>query len=232
MSSRYLRPKLRISIIVFSILCFPPYVAPAQNKKPPLTNIDIINMTKAGVDDSIIIRAIQTSETNFDVSPNGLIQLKKAKVKKKIIEIMQQVATNRDSAEMQLPASQIRTQHADHFTIDLKKCEIAPDRLPTCYFTVTNNGQESGFNIRTNQAVLIDDLGKANVGIFAQVDKSGAGSRISPGISVPASISFDMVSDTATKVVRLKIRLHITEPWIQPWIEFRNIPLEAASTKK
>ncbi len=78
-----LRVKRSLSIAIIGILYLAPYHISAQNKKPPLTNIDIINMTKERVDDTIIIRAIQTSETNFDVTPNGLIQLKRGKVKKK-----------------------------------------------------------------------------------------------------------------------------------------------------
>jgi hypothetical protein len=51
----------------------------AQTQKA-LTNDDIVNMTKQGFDASLIIKAIQTSETNFDVSPQALIGLKNAGV--------------------------------------------------------------------------------------------------------------------------------------------------------
>ena len=57
----------------------------AQQPKP-LTNNDVIRMVQEKVDEDLIMRAIRTSDTNFDVSPDGLIQLKKGKVKKPILQ--------------------------------------------------------------------------------------------------------------------------------------------------
>lgn len=59
----------------------------AQVSKP-LTNADIVNMTKAGLNESLIAKAIETQETDFDVSPSALIELKKAGVSQDIIELM------------------------------------------------------------------------------------------------------------------------------------------------
>ena len=42
----------------------------------PLTNSDIVKMVRAGLPESVIVREIQTSEPNFNATPDGLISLK------------------------------------------------------------------------------------------------------------------------------------------------------------
>jgi hypothetical protein len=61
--------------------------AGAQTRKP-LTNQDIINMTKQGFDAPLIIKAIQTSETDFDVSAQGLLELKNSGVDSSVMDAM------------------------------------------------------------------------------------------------------------------------------------------------
>lgn len=41
-----------------------------------LTNSDVVKMVNAGIPESVIVREIQVSETNFNASPDGLIKLK------------------------------------------------------------------------------------------------------------------------------------------------------------
>jgi hypothetical protein len=59
----------------------------AQTQKP-LTNADILNMTKQGFEPSLIVKDIQTSSTDFDTSPQALIDLKTASVDKSVMEAM------------------------------------------------------------------------------------------------------------------------------------------------
>jgi hypothetical protein len=59
----------------------------AQGKKP-ITNADIVAMVKAGLPENTIVVAIQQSPTNFDTSPQALIELKNQGVSPKIIEAM------------------------------------------------------------------------------------------------------------------------------------------------
>jgi hypothetical protein len=42
-----------------------------------LTNAGVVKMVKAGVPESVVLREIQMSRTNFDTSPNGLVELRK-----------------------------------------------------------------------------------------------------------------------------------------------------------
>lgn len=60
--------KLKVWLARSALLFVMPSAIFAQTRKP-LTNDDIVNMTKQGFDPSLIVKAIQTSDANFDVSP-------------------------------------------------------------------------------------------------------------------------------------------------------------------
>lgn len=60
-----------------------------QDGQKPLTNADIVQMVKASFGESIVLNAIQTNETQFDVSMKALFELKDAGVSQKIIEAIQ-----------------------------------------------------------------------------------------------------------------------------------------------
>ena len=62
-------------------------LALAQTKKP-LANDDILQMVKAGFEQSMIVKAIEANETNFDVSVQALMDLKSAGVNQAVIEAM------------------------------------------------------------------------------------------------------------------------------------------------
>jgi hypothetical protein len=53
-----------------------------------LTNVDIIKMATAKLDDPIIVTAIENSDSKFDVSAQGLIDLSAAKVSPAVISAM------------------------------------------------------------------------------------------------------------------------------------------------
>jgi hypothetical protein len=59
----------------------------AQTQKP-LTNADVVSMTKQSIDPSLIVKDIQSSATDFDTSPQSLIELKNAGVDKTVIDAM------------------------------------------------------------------------------------------------------------------------------------------------
>lgn len=50
----------------------------AQQK--PLTNVDVIKMVKGGLPESVVVSAIRSTPSKFDISPDGLIALHKAGV--------------------------------------------------------------------------------------------------------------------------------------------------------
>ncbi len=53
-----------------------------------LTNSQIVEMSKIGLDKQIILKKINDSAANFDVSTNALIELKKANVADEVIALM------------------------------------------------------------------------------------------------------------------------------------------------
>lgn len=62
-------------------------VSPAQSKRA-LTNQDVLDMTKAGLGDAIIAKAIETNATNFDTDPQSLIALKNSGVSDGVLTAM------------------------------------------------------------------------------------------------------------------------------------------------
>ena len=62
---------------VFVILAALAVPTVAQNPTAVrLTNSDLVKMVNAGIPESVIVREIQISETNFNITPDGLIKLK------------------------------------------------------------------------------------------------------------------------------------------------------------
>jgi hypothetical protein len=71
------------------ILAFVTVLGAAQSqKKPPLTNQDIVRMVKDKFSDSTIVKAIEANHTAFDVSATALIALKDSGVSQTVIEAM------------------------------------------------------------------------------------------------------------------------------------------------
>ncbi len=68
-----------LSLIVFGLLLsLSGLAASAQNASSNiLTNGGVAKMVKAGLPESVIVREIAMSRTNFDTTPNGLVELRK-----------------------------------------------------------------------------------------------------------------------------------------------------------
>lgn len=75
------------STILFAILIFTAAISLSQTKKP-LTNQDVIDMSKAGLDERTITKAIETSDCAFDTTPRTLIFLKDAGISQGILAAM------------------------------------------------------------------------------------------------------------------------------------------------
>ncbi|HVS86613.1 MAG TPA: hypothetical protein VHF01_00175 [Candidatus Acidoferrum sp.] len=79
-----------------------------QTQKP-LTNADIINMTKQGFDPSLIVKDIRSSSTDFDTSPQALIDLKNAGVDKSVMEAMLSAQADKPSGTIEAVRSTTTT---------------------------------------------------------------------------------------------------------------------------
>src|ERR1700760_931190 len=66
---------LLLSLFVLPLLSFS--MAAQEAQQSALNNAGVVKMVKAGLPESVILREIQMSRTNFDTSPNGLVDLRK-----------------------------------------------------------------------------------------------------------------------------------------------------------
>lgn len=80
-----------------ALLAVMPLIISGQTRKP-LTNDDILNMTKQGFDPSLIIKAIQSNDTHFDVSTQALVDLKSAGVSQSVMEAMLSAQSSQPTA--------------------------------------------------------------------------------------------------------------------------------------
>ncbi len=87
-------PLLFLSFLLFVLAAF------AQTQKP-LTNADILNMTKQGFDASLIVKDIASNPSDFDVSPQALIDLKTAGVSQDVMEAMLSAHAAKPSAAVE-----------------------------------------------------------------------------------------------------------------------------------
>ncbi len=88
----------RIYILVLLLFLLVLSVVLAQKAKS-MTNADVIEMVKAGLSEQIITTSIrQASAKSFDLTPVGLIALKKAGVSDAIIQVLQEVTSKTKSS--------------------------------------------------------------------------------------------------------------------------------------
>ncbi|HSY49100.1 MAG TPA: hypothetical protein VLC46_09840 [Thermoanaerobaculia bacterium] len=80
---RFYRPLFLVSLLLFVV------ATGALAEERPLTNDDVISMTKADLGDAVISSKIaKAPATKFDTSPEGLVKLKKAGVSPAVIGAM------------------------------------------------------------------------------------------------------------------------------------------------
>ena len=76
------------SLIVLCVLLSMPLAFSQQGAPAPLTNASIVKMVKGGLAEPTIVSAIEASDVQFDVSPDGLIALKQAGISDTLIQVM------------------------------------------------------------------------------------------------------------------------------------------------
>jgi hypothetical protein len=84
--------QLSLSAVLFACLALviPASRAAAQtkNNQGPLTNASIVKLVRAGFKDKTVISIITSRPVNFDLSPDGMIELKKNQVSERVILAM------------------------------------------------------------------------------------------------------------------------------------------------
>ena len=93
------------------ILAFVTVFGSAQSqKKPSLTNQDILRMVKDKFADSTIVKAIEANHTAFDVSATALIVLKDSGVSQTVIEAMLSAGIPKGANAATRPAATVGKQ--------------------------------------------------------------------------------------------------------------------------
>jgi hypothetical protein len=113
---RHLALCLELLLLSISILS-----AHAQTRKP-LTNQDVVNMTKEALAAPVIVKAIQANETDFDVSAQALVDLKNAGVDASVMDAMLSTQGGKPSGSFaalhgtaaRLTTPQLRTLRGEH----------------------------------------------------------------------------------------------------------------------
>lgn len=109
-------PILRVvCALLLYALCLTSPATAQQNSasgrsKSPLTNQDVLLMTRSKFDDATIVKTIQVFDTNFDLSVAALMKLKDAGVTQTVIQAMLATTTNRKiTTTPERPSSTVTT---------------------------------------------------------------------------------------------------------------------------
>jgi hypothetical protein len=79
------RPNFLAFFLLAAVVCFAAVPAQAQET---MNNDEVITLTKAGLNPTLIVGKIKTSKTNFDLSTDSLIKLKQAGVTDDVVAAM------------------------------------------------------------------------------------------------------------------------------------------------
>ncbi len=101
----YIALRLVFSLVLVSGLASSSAAAQSPPKKNLLRNADIIKLVRAGFEEKVVLNAIETNGTEFDLSIDGLLVLKGSGVSQKIIEAMQSISRNGASENNRKPGS-------------------------------------------------------------------------------------------------------------------------------
>ncbi len=63
-----------------------------------LTNKDVMDMVKKGLNESVIVKIIQASDTNFDTSPDAMTQMQSGGASVKVMDAMLKAGANKKKA--------------------------------------------------------------------------------------------------------------------------------------
>ena len=133
---------LQVTILLATLLAG---VTPSLAQAPadaPLTNADIVKMVKAGIPESVILRKVQMSESNFTTSPNALIELKRQHVPDDVMAAMLD-----SEAAMRMPLGEGMATP----TSVLPSANAHPHHLPTFDAVLHVDSKTEKFSVGKNQ---------------------------------------------------------------------------------
>jgi hypothetical protein len=87
---------IHLSLILAFLSCLSPSASAQQSREAPLTNASVIKLVRAGFKEKTVIAIIRSRPSQFDLSPDRLIELKRSNVSENIILAMLSI----DDAEL------------------------------------------------------------------------------------------------------------------------------------
>lgn len=91
--------RMKKRILIACCACLFAVTLGATQAQKPLTNDDVVQMVKAGFDETTTIAAIDATDSNFDTSVQGMMALKGAGVSEKVIAAMLSATKRKAGAE-------------------------------------------------------------------------------------------------------------------------------------
>ena len=154
--------KLKVRLIYVGLLVLLPSVIFAQTRKP-LTNEDIVSMTKQGFDAPLIEKAIQTEGSNFDVSAQALMDLKNAGVSQDVMAAMLSAHSSESPTSNETTAIAFVTPNSTTMDVSRRACTPGNscllregDQIPLKFANDLNS--KTAADGDTVEFVLDDDL--------------------------------------------------------------------------
>lgn len=90
-----MKTKKLLQIAFLAIFLSLSFISSVNAQEEVMTNDEVITLSKAGLNQSIIVNKIRTSKTNFDMSTDALIKLKKAGISDEIVNAMLEAKSGR-----------------------------------------------------------------------------------------------------------------------------------------
>jgi hypothetical protein len=134
--------RLQLTFLLALLLALPAASLAQAAAGNMLTNADIVKMVKAGIPESVILREIQMSETNFVTSANALIELKKHNVPDGVLEAIVETGSGARQRQAEpLNTPMVAGQHAVAHLHQLPTFDAAVrlDAKTTAKVSVSNN---------------------------------------------------------------------------------------------
>jgi hypothetical protein len=224
--------------LLLAILAFSSLVVLGQQPKKVLMNEDVIKMVKEGLPDNVIVSTIQQFPSNYDVSPDALIQMKRQGVSGIVLTAVLEAEKLKNSKPTEVATSsesktpqKIKPVIRNDFVFELNVCQSSGGDSVTCWLLITNKAQERELVI-TASSNIVDNLG----GQYSVMDmwigknakqvylfETAVGNTLIPQIGMAAVLKFQNVKPNATSLSVLRIACRSENATFN--VDFRDIPI-------
>lgn len=96
--------------MTLTVLLLAVIATPVQGEEPPLTNNDVVTLTRSGLPAAVILAKIETSATAFDASVDALVALAEAGVDPEVVRVMTMAAAGLPADRPEIVAPEVRRE--------------------------------------------------------------------------------------------------------------------------